>query len=118
MDFFKINGRSLHSPKDISESYDILDKIERTLDGTMVVDIIGNKIKIDVSWDYLSNKDMMILKEELFKNTFVTVTFHSPDTGELQTIEARTRDFNYQPSYDWTRSKLIWKSVSVSFEEK
>lgn len=118
MDFFKINGRNLKSPKDISQSYDILDKIERTLDGTMVVDIIGNKVKLDVTWDYLSNEDMMILKDELFKNTFATITFHSPDTGALKTIEARARDFNYQPGYDWTKAKLMWRNVSVNFEEK
>lgn len=37
MDFFKINGRTITSPTNIGHSVEILDKVERTMDGTMVM---------------------------------------------------------------------------------
>jgi hypothetical protein len=65
MDFFKINGRTIKPPKNIGHSVEILDKVERTLNGTMVVDKVGMKKKIDVSWDYLDIDNMKILQEEI-----------------------------------------------------
>ena len=47
MDFFKINGKQIKPPKEISVSPEVLDKSERTADGTLVVDIIGTKRKVD-----------------------------------------------------------------------
>ena len=54
MDFFKINGKKIKAPTELTVSPEVLDKAERTVDGTMVVDVIGTKRKVDVSWEYLS----------------------------------------------------------------
>ena len=118
MEFFKINGKMIASPKDVDHSYEILDKIERTLDGTMVVDKIGFKNKITVSWDYLTKEDMMTLRGEIIKDSFSSITYQDSDTGTLATIYAKPKDITYQVGYDWVKSKVIWKNVSVSFEEK
>lgn len=118
MDFFKINGRAITPPKDVGHSIEILDKVERTMDGTMVVDLIGNKRKVDVSWDYLDKANMIILQEELNKSSFVNITYIDSETGEDITIEAKPSDLTYQAGYDWVKGQVIWKSVSVFFEEK
>lgn len=57
MDFFKISGKKIKAPTELTVSPEVLDKAERTVDGTMVVDIIGTKRKVDVSWEYLSKED-------------------------------------------------------------
>ena len=116
--FFKINSKSIHAPSSISFSYELLDKEERTMDGTMVVDIIGQKKKITVDWEYLSKADMKTLSEEVSGNTFVTVTAHDTVSGELTTIIARAKNLKYEPYYDWANSRLMWKSVSVDFVER
>jgi len=118
MIFFQINGRSVASPKDLSHSYVELDKMERTMDGTMVVDIVGFKKKIDVSWDYLTKEDMLILNTEIKQNSFVTVSYQDTLLGTLSTFTAKPQGFSYSPGYDWVKDKVIWKNVSVSFEEK
>ena len=51
MIFFKINGKEISSPKEIEYSYEILDKTERTISGIMVIDEIGKKKIINVTWD-------------------------------------------------------------------
>ena len=64
MDFFSINGKSIKAPTEMTISPEHLDKAERTMDGTMVIDIIGTKKKVDVSWEYLTKEDMKTLATE------------------------------------------------------
>ena len=53
MEFFRVNNTKMKSPTELTVSSEILDKAERTVYGTMVVDIIGVKQNVDVSWEYL-----------------------------------------------------------------
>ena len=96
----------------------MLDKSERTADGTLVVDIIGTKRKVDANWEYLSAEDMMTLQKETGGGAFTELTFHDNDTGELVTIAARSDGITYMPHYDWARGRIMWKSVSLSFKER
>ena len=58
------------------------------------------------------------LQEEINKSSFVNVTYFDSETGEDVTIEAKPSDISYQTGYDWVRGQVIWKSVTVFFEEK
>lgn len=118
MEFFRINGKAFKSPAEISISPEHLDKAERTMDGTMVIDVIGTKKKVDVSWKYLSKEDLQILSSETGSDRFSDISFHNKETGELETIQARAENLTYMPYYDWSKEKLMWKSVSISFKEK
>ena len=118
MDFFKINGRTIKPPKDIGHSVEILDKVERTMNGTMVVDKVWIKRKIDVSWDYLDVTNMQILQQEIKKESFVNITYFDSEKAEEVTIETKPSDLSYQTGYDWVKGTVIWKSVSLFFEEK
>jgi len=95
MEFFKINGKSIKAPTEISISYEELDKEERTVDGTMVVDT--NAVKGGI---------------------FTGVSFHDNATGNLISITARAEGLAYLPQYNWSKGKLIWKSVAVAFRER
>ena len=52
--FFKINSKTIKAPTELTCTTEVLDKSERTMDGTMVVDVIGRKRKVEVAWKYLS----------------------------------------------------------------
>lgn len=116
--FFKINSKTIKAPTELTCSNEVLDKSERTMDGTMVVDIIGRKRKIEVSWKYLSKEDMSLLSAETKGGTFVTIDYNDPETGKLTSITARPQDLSCQPRYDWVKGKIMWSSVSVVFVEK
>lgn len=118
MDFFKINGKIIRAPTDLTVSPEVLDKTERTIDGTLVVDIIGTKKKVDVSWEYLPAADMQILAEACGDEGFQTIEFHDNQTGALVQMTGRSEGLTYSPHYDWAKAKIMWKSVSVSFKEK
>lgn len=118
MDFFKINGKKIKAPTELTVSPEVLDKAERTVDGTMVVDVIGTKRIVDVSWEYLSKEDMTVLTKAVGGDKFAEITFHDNGTGNLVTMTARSEGLTYAPHYDWAKAKLMWKSVSVSFTER
>lgn len=118
MDFFKVNGKTIKAPKDITVSPEMLDKAERTVDGTMVVDIIGMKRKVDVSWEYLSKEDMTTLTNAIGTEKFTEIQFHDNKTGQLVAMTARSEGLTYQPYYDWAKAKIMWKSVTVTFKER
>ena len=118
MDFFKINGKKIKAPTVLTVSPEVLDKAERTVDGTMVVDIVGTKRIVDVSWEYLSKEDMTVLTKAVGGDKFAEITFHDNGTGDLVTMTARSEGLTYAPHYDWAKAKLMWKSVSVSFTER
>ena len=118
MDFFKINGKKIKAPTELTVSPEVLDKAERTVDGTMVVDIVGTKRIVDVSWEYLSKEDMTVLTKAVGGDKFAEITFHDNGTGDLVTLTARSEGLTYAPHYDWAKAKLMWKSVSVSFTER
>ena len=118
MEFFRVNNTKMKSPTELTVSSEILDKAERTVDGTMVVDIIGVKRKVDVSWEYLSKEDMTALTQAIGSDKFTEIEFRDNATGNLVTMTARLEGLTYQPHYDWAKSRLMWKSVSVSFTER
>ncbi len=118
MEFLKINGKTIKAPTEITISPEILDKVERTIDGTMVVDIVADKRKVDVSWDYLSKEDMTLLVKQISEDKFAEISFHDNITGEIVTMVARSEGLTYQPYYNWSKSKIMWKGVSISFSER
>lgn len=118
MQFFKINSKTIQAPTEMTASEEDLNKAERTMDGTMVIDVIGKKTKLDVSWEYLRKGEMQLLCEAVNGSTFVTVSYHAPETGELVTMTARSEGLSFQPNYDWSKGELLWRSVSITFTEK
>lgn len=88
------------------------------MNGTMVVDIIGSKDKVDVSWDYLSDAELKALVKELSGRIFVSIEVNTPDHGGVKQITARAENLTYAPYYDWVQAKIMWQSVSVSFVER
>lgn len=118
MNFLQITGANIAQPTEMDYSYEILDKTERTMNGTLVVDIIGKKRRLDVTWEYLSKEDMRLLAAVVQSTEFANISFNQPNSDALVSMMARAQDFTYTPQYDWAHSKIIWKSVHVCFIER
>lgn len=117
--YFRVNSKSLSkNPTSINNSITTIQKAERTMDGTMVIDIVANKDVVVVSWDYLSGEDMRKLKTEIESSGFCTIDYCDPLTNELKNIVAQPSGLKYSPHYDYTTDSIMWKSVSVSFTER
>ena len=94
MEFLRVNGLAIKAPSEITVSPENLDKAERTMDGTLVVDVIGTKRKVDVKWEYLSKEDMTILANATKDSAFTMITFHDKTTGALISMTATSRSLS------------------------
>jgi len=122
MILFKINSKTLSkNPTSIEQGKFKLQQTDRTINGTMVVDIIAIKNKVTLQWDYMSDSDLRKLLAEIESTVFPTIEFTDPKSlapNPLITITADTSNIDYSPHYDSKSQSIIWKDVSVSFVER
>ena len=119
MDYFKINSKTLtRNPTDISQSKYKIQKTDRTIDGTLVSDIVAVKNKVTFTWDYLPTADLRKLLDEVNGTAYPIVQYTDPQGGaELLSITGTAETVAYVPFYDSRLGVVIWKDVKVSFEE-
>ena len=120
IDFFKINSKTLSkNPTSITHSQTKVQSSDRTMDGTMVVDIIAIKKVINVEWKILSKEDMFKLATELESGNFVTIDYIDTSiSNETKTIVALPGNLAYSPYYDFATDSVVWRDVKISFTEK
>ena len=73
-------------PTSVDQGETKLKKENRTIDGTLVVDIIAIKNKVKVTWDYITSEDMARLQSAIAKSDFVEVEYN--DSKGMMTIVA------------------------------
>ena len=113
MIFFKINSKTLSkNPTDIENGKMTLQNAERTIDGTLSVDIIAVKDKVTFYWDYMTDIDFKKLKGEIEQRAFATIEYYDES---YKSVTANAEDISYSPYY--SKGTLIWKDVSLSFVE-
>jgi len=120
MILFKINSKTLsRNPTDIEQSKFRIEKSDRTIDGTLVVDIIATKNKVTFAWNHMSDSDLKKLLQEINASTFVTVEYADPDAGVgLKSLVGESGDLSYKPHYNTQSQRVEWKDVKVSFTER
>lgn len=119
MVLFKINSKTLsRNPTEINQSKYKLQKTDRTIDGTLVADIIAVKNKVSFTWDFLTSSDLKKLIDEVNADTFPTIEYTDPDSTILKQITGHADDISYIPHYDSRTGTITWKEVKATFEEK
>lgn len=122
MIFFRINSEQLSkNPSSVKNGRTKIQKQDRTMDGTMVVDIIAYKNTVTFTWDVLSDADLRKLLTEITGVSFCNIEYRdaqSVDSTQLFQIEAFPGDISYQPHYDYASDSIVWTSVSITFTER
>ncbi len=120
MILFKINSKTLsQNPTEIEQSKFRIEKSDRTIDGTLVVDIIATKNKVTFSWSHMSDSDLKKLTAEIQASAFVTVEYADPDAvSGLKSLVGESGDLSYKPHYNTRTQAVEWKDVKVSFTER
>lgn len=122
MIIFKINSKTFdRNPTSITQSKTKILNKDRTLDGTMVVDIVAIKDVINVEWSVMYNADFRKLINEISISGFCTIDYFDGDsttTTTMKSITAMPSDITYEQFYDYLTNMIIWKNVKVSFTER
>lgn len=80
----KINGVVLPTPSDYQIGIMDLSKAERNARGTMIIERIATKRKIELSWNYLSKDDLSRVLR-LVSSVFFTVEYIDPQENTWKT---------------------------------
>lgn len=87
----KIAGADIPAPTEITPSmYDITEG-ERDATGTMHIDLIATKYKLQLKWGILSKSEMSTILNAIKSITF-SVTFDDPESGTEKTINVYKGD--------------------------
>lgn len=84
MSLIKISGVNIPTPSEYSVSIMDLSKAERNAKGTMIIERIATKRKIELSWKHLS-KEQLAQVLNLVAPVFFQVTYVDPQTGGTRT---------------------------------
>ena len=77
-----IAGTTIKTPSDYSLGYLDLDRAERNANGSMIIEFIAQKRKLEMSWKYLTETEAALIRSLCKAGTgtrFVTVTFPEDD---------------------------------------
>lgn len=113
----RIDGVQIKSPSDLKAGTFRLSKSGRLSSGLMVMDIIAQKRRIDLTWKAISGKHLNLIVDLIDTNTFYTIEFPDPKRGgEMATMVAYVGDVNQ--TLFRTDGKYVWTDVTLGFIER
>lgn len=118
MVYFKIGSTEFIgelTPSSISPSVEIIKNEERSLDGTMNIDVVGRKIQLKVTWDMLSEADMQQLLALEQSANVLSVEYYDAKTSGLKKMNAYVNGIEYTPYFQG--DVINWQNVSLSLVE-
>lgn len=118
MVYFKIEAIEFTgemTPSSISPTVEIIKNEERSLDGTMNVDIVGRKIQLKVMWDLLNAEDMQQLLKLEQSTNILSVEYYDAKASGLKKINAYVNGVEYTPYF--RDDSINWQNVSLSLVE-
>ena len=111
----KIAGTNIPSPTEITPSmYDITEG-ERDSTGTMHIDLIATKYKLQLKWGVLSKDELSNILQKIKPITF-SVTFDDPESGIEKTITVYKGD-RTMPVLFFKDGTPYYKDFSVNLIE-
>lgn len=111
----KIGGVAMPTPSEMTPSiYDITDG-ERDSTGTMHIDLIATKYKLECKWNILSQANMTKILKAIKPITF-NVTFIDPETGTEKSITVYKGDRSI-PIFRITNGENVYKEFKINFIE-
>ncbi len=113
----KINGQNIKTPTEVVVGVFRISKSGRLSDGSMAMDIIALKRRLDCSWALISSSDLQHLHGTLESQTFNAVEYVDPKNGEAGTMTAYVGDIN-QSTFQVKDGVRYWRNVSLSLIEK
>lgn len=112
----KINGVEIPTPSDYAVGIQDLSKAERNAKGTMIIERIATKRKLDLAWNYLSKENLAILFK-MVSPVFFTVEYIDPQDGGIKTGTFYAGDRN-AGAIDYVNGVIRWKDIKFNLVER
>lgn len=112
----RVNGVDLPTPSDYVVGIMDISKAERNAAGTMVIDRIATKRKIEVAWRYLEKSDLSALFS-LVSPVFFTVEYIDPQDNDWKSGTFYCGD-RKTGAIDYRNGNIRWKDTKFSLIER
>lgn len=118
--YLAIGGTTVKPPKEFSVGLQTIDADSsgRNASGTMIRDVITEKVKLEMSWGPLSDSEVSTILNRV-SSDFFSVTYPDPKVGGMVTKTFYVGD-RTAPSYSWNNkfNMLKWEGLSMNFVER
>lgn len=112
----KINGVEIPTPSEYSVGIQDISNAERNANGTIIIERIATKRKIELSWKYLSKPALSNLFN-LVSSVFFTVEYIDPQDGGVNTGTFYSGDRN-AGALSFINGEIKWKDVKFNLIER
>lgn len=116
MALIKINGVEIPTPSDYSVGIQDISKAERNANGTMIIERIATKRKLELSWKSLSKENLSKILNAV-SPVFFQVEYVDPQDGGVKTGTFYCGDRKC-PMLNFTNGVPKYKDVGFNFVER
>lgn len=116
MALISINGVELPTPSSYQVGIQDINKAQRNARGTMIIERIATKHKIELSWKHLENDQLQQLLN-LIKDTFFQVSYLDPQTATVVEGTFYSGDRKV-PAMDYMNGQIRWKDIKFNIVER
>ncbi len=112
----KINGVAIPTPSDYSIGIQDISKAERNANGTMIIERIATKRKIELAWNYLDKNDLSKAMNAV-DPVFFQVEYIDPQENRKKTGTFYAGDRKVG-ALDYISGNIRWKDIKFSLIER
>ena len=112
----KINGVGIPTPSDFQTGIMDISKAERNADGTMIIERVATKRKLEISYKKLSKEDLSNLFN-LVSPVFFSVEYIDPQDGGFKTGVFYSGD-RAAGALSYINSVIKWKDIKFNLIER
>lgn len=112
----KINGVEIPTPSDYTVGIMDLSKAERNARGTLIIERIATKRKIEMSWNYLSKEDLSRLLK-LVSPVFFEVEYIDPQENNWKSGTFYVGD-RKMGALDYRNGNIRYKDIQFNIIER
>jgi hypothetical protein len=112
----KINGVTMPAPSALNVGIMDISKAERNAAGSMVIERIATKRKLELTWGFLTKTELQTLLNAV-SPVFFSVTYHDPQTGSERTGIFYCGDRNIE-MIDIKNGEIRWRNVKFNLIER
>jgi len=113
----KVNGVTIKTPSKFTVGlYDVSKTADRNAQGTILIDRVAVKRKLEMEWPAMSNSEMSTLLSAV-TSLFFDVNYPDPQTGAAKTISCYVGD-RTAPMYRVIGGVPMWEGLKMNFIER
>lgn len=112
----KIDGVEIPTPSDFRVGIQDISKAERNARGTMIIERIATKRKLELAWNYLTKEQLQQVLNAV-SPVFFSVEYPDPQDGEMRTGTFYTGDRTVG-ALDYQNGNIRWKDIKFNLIER